>query len=67
MTHRRTIALILIVLGGILIFFAPREAPWAGPVLLVAGLLVEGAGVWLERRAEKNQSGRSSGGGSNNG
>ncbi len=46
---RRTLALVLIALGGVLMVLAPEI--WAGVVLLVLGVLLELAGVLLERRA----------------
>ena len=46
---RRTLSLFLIVLGGVLIYLAPEI--WAGVVLLGLGVLLELAGVMLERRA----------------
>lgn len=52
MKRRRMISMVLIFLGGVLIFLAPEEAPWAGVVFLVSGLLVEAAGWWMESRKE---------------
>lgn len=47
---RRALALVLIVLGGALIYLAPEA--WAGGVVvLVLGVLLELAGIVLERRA----------------
>lgn len=50
-THaRRALALVLIVLGGALIYLAPEA--WAGGVVVLAlGVLLELAGIVLERRA----------------
>lgn len=45
---RRPVAVALIVLGGVLIYLAPEI--WAGVALLVLGVLLELAGVMLERR-----------------
>jgi hypothetical protein len=46
---RRATALLLVVLGGILIYLAPGD--FAGIVLLVTGVVVELAGIALERKA----------------
>lgn len=47
---RRALALVLIVLGGALIYLAPEA--WAGGVVVLAlGVLLELAGIVLERRA----------------
>ena len=46
---RRVLAVVLIVLGGVLMYLAPEI--WAGVALLVLGVLLELAGVMLERRA----------------
>lgn len=46
---RRAVAILLVVLGGVLIFLAPEM--WLGLVLLVLGAAVELAGIALERRA----------------
>jgi hypothetical protein len=45
---RRALALTLIVLGGVLMYLAPEI--WAGVAVLVLGVLLELAGVMLERR-----------------
>ncbi|MEW5944336.1 MAG: hypothetical protein AB1710_10895 [Pseudomonadota bacterium] len=45
---RRPLAILLVVLGGVLIFLAPEV--WAGVVLLVLGVAIELAGISLERR-----------------
>jgi len=46
---RRVLALFLVVLGGLLIYLTP--AMRAGLVVLAVGVLVELAGIALERRA----------------
>lgn len=46
---RRTLAIFLVVLGGILIYLAPEH--WSGLVLLALGVVVELAGITLERKA----------------
>jgi hypothetical protein len=52
MKKRRVVSLILMALGGVLLFLTPEQAPWSGLVLLVAGLTLEAAGWWLESRKE---------------
>lgn len=46
---RRVLALFLVVLGGLLMYLAPDEM-WGGVVLLVLGVIVELAGIALERK-----------------
>jgi hypothetical protein len=46
---RRLVVLVLLIAGGLLMWFAP-EVP-AGIVLLAAGALLEVAGIMIERRA----------------
>lgn len=46
---RRAIALLLIVLGGVLMYLAPGDL--VGLTLLAAGIVVELAGIALERKA----------------
>ena len=46
---RRVLAVILIVLGGVLMYLAPEM--WLGVVLLVLGVALEVAGIALERRS----------------
>lgn len=46
---RRVLAGILVVLGGVLLFLAPEM--WAGLVLLALGVVIELAGIALERKA----------------
>lgn len=46
---RRALALTLIVLGGVLMYLAPEI--WAGVAVLLLGVLLELAGIMLERRA----------------
>lgn len=45
---RRTLAMILVVLGGVLMALAPEI--WAGLVVLVLGVAIELAGIALERQ-----------------
>lgn len=47
---RRTGALILVVLGAILMFLAPEV--WQGALLLALGVIIELAGIALERNAK---------------
>ena len=46
---RRILAGFLVGLGGVLLFLAPEM--WAGLLLLVLGVLIELAGIALERKA----------------
>jgi uncharacterized membrane protein HdeD (DUF308 family) len=46
---RRALAVALIILGGVLMYLAPEI--WAGVAVLVLGVLLEFAGIMLERRA----------------
>jgi hypothetical protein len=46
---RRALAGTLVVLGGVLIFLTTEV--WVGVVLLVLGVVLEVAGIGLERRA----------------
>ena len=46
---RRALAIFLVVLGGVLMALAPEI--WAGLVVLALGVVVELAGIALERRA----------------
>lgn len=46
---RRALAIFLVVLGGVLMVLAPEI--WAGLVVLALGVVVELAGIALERRA----------------
>ena len=45
---RRTLAMILVILGGVLMAMAPEI--WAGLVVLVLGVALELAGIALERQ-----------------
>ncbi len=47
---RRAVAAIMIVLGAILMFLAAE--PWPGALLFVLGILLELAGIALERKAK---------------
>ena len=46
---RRIVAGILVVLGGVLMFLAPEM--WVGLILLALGVVIELAGIALERQA----------------
>jgi len=46
---RRVLALLLVVLGGVLMFLAPEI--WAGLVVLALGVVIELAGIALEHKA----------------
>jgi hypothetical protein len=46
---RRVLAVILVVLGGVLMFLAPEI--WAGLIVLALGVAIELAGIALERQA----------------
>lgn len=46
---RRVLAMILVVLGGVLMVLAPEI--WAGLVVLALGVVIEVAGIALERKA----------------
>jgi uncharacterized membrane protein HdeD (DUF308 family) len=46
---RRVLAAILVVLGGVLMFLAPGI--WAGLIVLALGVVIELAGIALERQA----------------
>lgn len=48
MKLRRLVAIALVILGGILIFFAPETL--GGVVLVAIGVTVEVVGIILERR-----------------
>lgn len=45
---RRVLALLLVVLGGVLIYLAPEV--WGGLAVLALGVLIELAGIALERK-----------------
>ncbi len=45
---RRVLAIFLMMLGGVLMYLAPEI--WAGLVVLAVGVVVELAGIALERR-----------------
>lgn len=49
MHPRRILAVVLVILGGILMFFAPDKY-WLGGVLLALGVVVELVGITLERK-----------------
>ena len=46
--YRRTAALGLVILGGVLLFLAPDSV--FGIVLVSVGILIEVIGIYLERR-----------------
>ena len=46
---RRVLAIFLVVLGGVLMYLAPEM--WAGLVVLALGVVIELAGITLERKA----------------
>ena len=48
MKLRRIIAIILVVLGGVLIFLAPETI--GGFILIAIGVVVEAVGIFLEHR-----------------
>ncbi len=48
MKLRRIIAIFLVVLGGVLIFFAPET--FGGFILIALGVVVEGVGIYLEHK-----------------
>jgi hypothetical protein len=48
MKPRRVVAVVLVVLGGLLLFFAP-ETP-GGMVLVALGVAIEAVGIFLEHR-----------------
>lgn len=47
---RRTIAVIMVVLGAILMFLAPEA--WPGELVLILGVALELAGIALEHKAK---------------
>jgi hypothetical protein len=50
--HRRALSIALIVLGAILIFFAPDQF-WLGAVLALVGFVIELIAFWLAYRDER--------------
>ena len=50
MKPRRIVAGALVVLGAILMFAAPGAEPLGGAIVMVLGVLLEIAGIALERR-----------------
>ncbi len=48
MKLRRIIAVCLVVLGGVLIFFAPET--FGGFILIALGVVIEIVGIYLEHR-----------------
>ncbi len=50
MGKRRIGAIVLMVLGGVLMFLAPDEETWIGKVLLGLGVAIELLGIALERK-----------------
>jgi hypothetical protein len=47
---RRTSAVIMVVLGGVLMFLAPEA--WPGELILILGVVLELAGIALEHKAK---------------
>lgn len=47
---RRTIAVLMVVMGAILMFLAPEA--WPGGLVLVVGVILELAGIALEHKAK---------------
>lgn len=47
---RRTVAVIMVMLGAILMFLAPET--WPGGLVLVLGIVLELAGIAMEHRAK---------------
>ena len=47
---RRVLAVALIILGAVLMFFAPSKY-WVGGVLLALGVLIEAIGIALEKKS----------------
>lgn len=45
---RRVLATFLVVLGGVLMYLAPEM--WAGLIVLALGVVIELAGIALERK-----------------
>ncbi len=54
MKSRRIIAIVLVVLGGILLYVAPETlgdyASVGGFVLIIIGVIVEAIGIYLEHK-----------------
>ena len=51
---KRILSIALLILGAVLIFFAPEDA-WIGVVLLTLGLGIEIVGLILRHRKQRNQ------------
>jgi drug/metabolite transporter (DMT)-like permease len=49
---RRALALLLLVLGGVLLFLAPENI-WIGVLLLALGMALEAAGTLMQRRSDR--------------
>lgn len=47
---RRTLSLVLMALGGLLLFLVPEDI-WIGTLLLGLGVALEIAGILMQRRA----------------
>jgi hypothetical protein len=47
---RRIVAGVLVVLGAVLMFAAPEAEPLSGAIVMGLGVLIELAGIALERR-----------------
>lgn len=52
--NKRTLSVVFLILGAVLIFFAPENA-WIGVVLLTLGLGIEIVGLILRHRKQRNQ------------
>jgi len=48
---RRIVAILLMLLGGLMLWFAPETL--GGVVLLIVGLVIEAIGIFLDHRSEK--------------
>lgn len=49
---RRALSVLLMVVGGVLLFLAPEDI-WIGALLLGLGIALEVAGALMYRRSEK--------------
>jgi len=52
--NKRNLSVVFLILGAVLIFFAPENA-WVGVVLLTLGLGIEIVGLLLRHREQRNQ------------
>ncbi len=51
---KRILSVTFLILGAVLIFFAPENA-WIGAILLILGLGIEIVGLLLRHREQRNQ------------